>query len=255
MLHVVLDAGASKAGLAVIRSTREPRGVRFTCLRHGHLDLLLDGAAAEERASATLLSLLDWVLTVRAPGEPIRLLVEGVEGYVYQGRSSTHLFDTADQAGGIRMLARTWARWHGADAFTVGRTTATAVRRFLFGNARGIGDNEIVLTVRACVLGMPFIPVPVPSASSKAYAAMHSYDAAAAALVDAAQAMGLPRLVLPDEALAELARYRVLDGQRTSEKKVRKAMKDAGVKVPRGQSRHTRRRRSEAVRAAVGRRA
>lgn len=254
MIVVPLDAGASKAGLAAIRSTRETAGVRFACLRHAHLDLMLDGGEREEMAVSTLIALADWALSVRQGDEQIVFVVEGVEGHVYAGRSTTHLFDTADQAGGIRLCLRTWARLRGVRGIKVKKTTASAVRRFLFGRTR-VGDNEVVIAVRACVGGMPSIPVPVPSTSSKDYAAMHSYDAGAIALVTAVEEMGMARLALPDAALVDIAKFRSLEGERKSEKKARAALKAAGVKLPQQDSRHTRRRRSEASRAAAAKRA
>lgn len=251
MIVVALDAGAAKAGLAIVRATREPAGVRFTCLRHAHLELFLDGGEREAAAERALVLELEQTHVLLARGEPWLLVVEGVEGHVYAGRSTTHLFDTADQAGWIRGVARAWARAHGAHV-QVKRTTASAVRRFLFGRTRA-GDNEVVLAVRACVASMPPLPVPVPSPSAKAYAAMHSYDAAAVALVTAAEALGMARIALPDQALAEIAVYRAQAEREAGEKKARAAMKDAGAKVPRVQSRHTRRRRSQAATAAARR--
>jgi hypothetical protein len=100
---------------------------------------------------------------------------------------------------------------------------------------------------------MPPIPVPVPSPSAKAYAAMHSYDAGAVALVAAAEALGMTRIALPDAALVEIAKYRTRDGVRSSERKARAAVKAAGATLPRQDSRHTRRRRSEAATAAARR--
>lgn len=253
MLFMAFDAGASKAGFSAVRATREPGGFRFACLRHAHVDLMLDGGEVEANAVSTLIGLFEWSLSVRDGSEPIVVVVEGVEGHVYAGRSSTHLFDTADQAGGIRLCARTWARMRGVSGFTVKRTTASAVRAFLFGKTRGIGDDEVVLTVRGCVSGMPLLRVPVPDERTAEGKAIHSYDAAAIALVEAAKAFGLPRISLPDAVLAEIAKYRALAGSREAEKKARAALKAAGVKVPRAQSRHTRRRRSEAAIAAARR--
>lgn len=252
MLVVAFDAGASAAGLAVVRATRTAAGTRFACLRHGHLDLMLDGGEREDVATSALLALADWTLTVREPDEAIAFVVEGVEGHVYPGRSTTHLFDTADQAGGIRLCIRTWARLRGVPGVTVKRTTASAVRRFLFGRTR-VGDNEVVLAVRACVSGMPPLRVPVPDERTQEGKAIHAYDAAAVALVAAAEAVGMQRLVLPDSALMEIAKYRMLDGQQKVERKARAAVKAAGAKLP--PSRHTRRRKSEAAIAAAARRA
>lgn len=253
MIFLAFDAGASKGGFAAVRATREPDGFRFACLRHAHVDLMLDGAEREALAVSTLIGLFEWALTVRDGAEPIVVVVEGVEGFVYAGRSSTHLFDTADQAGGIRLCARTWARMRGVPGFSVKRTTASAVRKFLFGKERGVGDNEVVLTVRGCVSGMPPLRVPVPDERTAEGKAIHSYDAAAIALVEAAKAFGLPRITLPNAVLVDIAKYRAAGATRESEKKARAALREAGVKLPRAQSRHTRRRRSEAATAAARR--
>jgi hypothetical protein len=261
MLLANLDAGASKAGMSVLRATTEARGTRFVCLRHGHLDLELDGGAREEAAVGALITLADTALALRQVGERLVFVVEGIEGYVYPGRSTTHLFDTADQAGGIRLCLRTWARFRGVtfdDVRDVRKTTAKQVRRVLFGKqGDSAGDNEVVLAVQACVAGMPPMPVPVPSPSAKAYAAMHAYDASAAGLAVAVDILGWKTLRLPDAAIVEIIKYRGEEARREAEKKARKAVEIHGgtepVKAPRIQSRHTRRRRSQAAQAAARR--
>ena len=259
MILAALDSGASKAGMVAIRVTTSPAGTRFTCLRHGHMELECDGGAREEAAVTALLALADWALQLRAAGERVVFAVEGVEGFVYAGRSATHLFDTADQAGLIRGVIRAWARLRGVtwvDPRDVRKTTAKKCRRFVFGTqGDSFGDNEVVLAVQACVADMPPMPVPVPSQGAKAYAAMHSYDAALVALAVGAELLGWPAFRLPDAALAEIAKYRIGAERTKAEKKV---LAVAGVKTPRAprvQSRGTKRRRSESARAAARRRA
>lgn len=260
MIVVPLDAGASKAGMVGLRVSRSGAGVVFTCLRHAHLDLEMDGAQREETALDTLIALADWALAQReAEDEPIVFAVEGVEGHVYKGRSATSLFDTADQAGFVRGVLRCWARWRGVrrDTITVRKTTARAVRLFLFGReGASAGDNEVVIAVRACVKHMPPLSVPVPDSRRPEYRAMHAYDAAAVGLVVAAQDMRWTRIRLPDTALAELAKYKIANASAKAEKKVRDAVKAAGGTVPKAKrivSRGTRRRISEASKAAKGR--
>jgi hypothetical protein len=257
MLLVALDAGASKAGMVVIRATTSPAGTSFVCLRHGHLDLELDGGAREEAAVSALLALADFALQERQGDERLVFAVEGVEGFVYAGRSATHLFDTADQAGGIRMCIRTWARMRGVkfvDVRDVRKTTAKACRRFVFGKqGDSFGDNEVVLAVQACGGGMPPMPVPVPSPSAKAYSAMHAYDAALVALAVGADVLGWVVMHLPDTALTAIATYRI---KAESEKATKKLLAAAGVtppRAPRVQSRGTKRRRREAAIAAARR--
>lgn len=258
MIVVALDAGASKAGLAVLRVTQESRGTRFVCIRHGHLDLMLDGDDAEERAVSAILGVADWAAAQRDGEERLVFAVEGIEGHVYPGRSTTHLFDTADQAGGIRLCLRAWARLRGVQlgARDVRKTTARAVRRFIFGKGGdSVGDNEVVIAVRASVAGMPTMSVPVPDSRSEAYKPMHAYDAAAVAIVAAAEAMRWTRIGLPAAAMEEVARYRIAAGLK---KEADKALIASGLKKarkPREDSRSTRRRRSEAAKLTAARRA
>jgi hypothetical protein len=263
MLLANLDAGASKAGMSILRAKTEERGTRFTCLRHGHLDLELDGGTREEAAVTALLALADAAHELREVGERLVFVVEGIEGFVYPGRSTTHLFDTADQAGGIRLCLRTWARLRGVrldDVRDVRKTTAKQVRRVLFGKAGdSAGDNEVVIAVQACVGGMPPMPVPVPSSGSKAYTAMHAYDASAAGLAVAVDILGWKALRLPDAALVQLLQFRRESEETKAKKKAAKAEREwhvaAGTPslVPRVDSRHTRRRRREAATAAARR--
>lgn len=266
MLLANLDAGASKAGMSVLRATTEIGGTRFACLRHGHLDLMLDGGAREEAAVSALITLADAAIALRQVGERLVFVVEGIEGFVYKGRSTTHLFDTADQAGGIRLCLRTWARFRGVtfdDVRDVRKTTARQARRVLFGKGGdSAGDNEVVIAVRACVAGMPPMPVPVPSTNSKAYAAMHAYDASAAGLAVAVELLGWKTLRLPEPASVEIMKYRGEAARRQAEKEAEKvnarrlelAGGPASVVERRLDSRHTRRRRREAAIAAAARR-
>lgn len=257
MLLVALDAGASKAGMVVIRATTSPAGTSFTCLRHAHMELELDGGAREEAAVSALIALADAALQLRQGDERLVFAVEGVEGFVYAGRSATHLFDTADQAGGIRLCLRTWARLRGVrwvDPRDVRKTTARACRRFVFGKqGDSFGDNEVVLAVQASVKGMPPMPVPVPSDGAKAYSAMHAYDAALVALAVAADVLGWKAMRLTNEALAAIARYRIQAEQTKATKKLLAAAGVTPPKAPRVQSRGTKRRRREAAIAAARR--
>lgn len=258
MLLGALDAGASKAGMVVIRITTVPgNGTRFECLRHAHMELECDGGAREEAAVTALLALADWTLQLRQGDERIVFAVEGVEGFVYEGRSSTHLFDTCDQAGGVRLCLRTWARFRGvkwADVRDVRKTTARACRRFVFGKGGDhVGDDEVVLAVQACVSNMPPMPVPVPSSSAKAYAPMHSYDAALVALAVGADVLGWPSFRLPPAALAAIAKRRIEAEREKAEKKLLAAAGVTPPKAPRVQSRGTKRRRREAAIAAARR--
>lgn len=262
MLIAALDAGASKAGMVVIRATKEVAGTRFSCLRHGHMELEGDGGAREEAAVTALLALADWTLQLRQGDERIVFAVEGIEGGVFAKSRASNLFDTADQAGGIRWCLRTWARWRGLrwiDPRDVRKTTASKCRKFVFGkgdrhgSSTSFGDDEVVLAVLGCVADMPPIPVPVPDPRNPAYAPMHSYDAALVALAVGADVLGWGSLRLPISTLTKIELHRVAAAQK---KEAKKLLAAAGAKVPRApriESRGTKRRRREATIAAARR--
>ena len=257
MILAALDSGASKAGMVVIRVTASPAGTRFTCLRHSHMELECDGGEREEAAVTALLALADWALQLREGDERIVFAVEGIEGGVFANSRAVNLFDTADQAGGIRWCIRTWARWRGVkwvDPRDVRKTTANRCRKFVFGNTR-VGDNEVVIAVKACVEGMPFIPVPVPDERNPAYAPMHSYDAALVAVAVGGELLGWKTVALPKPALVEIEQYRMKAAEKKARKKLLAAAGVTPPRAPRVESRGTKRRRREAAIAAARRNA
>lgn len=245
MLTHCFDAGASRSGYVLLRTVAFKTGVQISCLRYEHTLFEHDGRGGSAAARDKLRALVSDGEKLRHDGEVVNGVVEGIEGAVYLGRSAPGLFDTATQAGAIG-----FALWM-LDIETV-PTTARAVRKYLFGNDRG-EDNQVVAAVRGVVSGMPPFALPVPHSLRESYWPMHCYDAAAAGLWRIAHGFGWSHFPFGNATLAEIARWRMMADAGRSEKKLRRA---AGLleKKPRVETRGTRRRRSEAAKAAHARR-
>lgn len=223
MILMAFDAGASLAGVAVLRVVFEPSGAQHVeCVRQEHVRLEMDGGVHEGIAAERIAAIADHALQLAGQHGRIVAVVEGVEGYVYHGNQPAPLFDTADQAGAIRMGIRMWSRMRNVERrVDVLRTTAAAVRKFLFhGQVDGaIGDSEVVLAVQQVVRGMPAIALPAKDHDK----AMHAYDAAATGVWALARTVGWTSVPITRETLTEIARVRILLRTRTAEKKALKA--------------------------------
>ena len=247
MLTHCIDAGASRFGYSLLRSTVSSAGVSIACLAADRVLFEHDGRAGSRAARETLKALVRRGGSLRHDGEAVNAVVEGVAGAVYLGRSAPGLFDTATQAGAIG-----FALWMlDIEAAVV---TASVVRRYLFGNGRA-EDNQVVAAVRGVVSGMPSIALPVPDARNEAYKPMHSYDAAAAGLWRIAHIFGWSHFPFSNHTLAEIGKWRMRADAGRDAKKVRIAAGLGPSKDPRIETRGTKRRRSDASKAARARRA